>query len=453
MLKKIKELLIGDVDKLEWKDFDHKKVYAALAILIAVVALIVVLIVSALKGDGTEESGEVPVEESQMTEEQQGDISAEEEAEEDSLKENAYPEIVELVTAYMNGIANGDTDAVAATVDVLDEQEKNDIIAKSDYIEAYNNVICYTKKGMEENSYVTFAYYEMKILNIDTTAPGMMALYISQREDGSYYIFNGEASPEMEAFVLALAEEAEVAALIENVEVKYQEAMNSDENLANFNAKIQESKQEAEAEEQEAAQPTEEVTEPEGESQTSEEDTASQEPAGELTEPVITLLKDTIKLRSERSTDSEIVTYLSEGTDVRVYASYDDGWSKIKFGDMSGYCKTEFLESTEGVPMLSVNGDTQPETPAEPEETEEPQQSEEQEAAPAEEATTMNRKMRLKEAVKIRSGRSTDSEAITTAWQSEYVDAIESYGDGWCKVVYNGQTGYCKTSFLEEVTD
>ncbi|MGN0335186.1 MAG: SH3 domain-containing protein [Lachnospiraceae bacterium] len=423
MLKKLKDFFIGDVENIRWKDLDHKKVYMAAAVLLAVIILIVVLISSALSDrDHTKDDRQ------EQVQTQQGDAAEDDSAapEEDSLEENEG--IVSLVSMYLGGIAQGNVEVIESLVDVLDEQEKYDIVAKSDYIEAYRNVKCYTKKGLEENSFVAFVYYEMKILNIDTMAPGMMAMYIYMGEDGNYRIHNGEASPELEAYVLELAEDEKIAAMIEAVEKKYQDAMESDEALANFNARIQESK------------------EGEGETDTEADPPAEPEEAAELNEPVKTVVTDTIRMRAERSTESNMVTTLAAGTEIGVYASYDDGWSKISFDGMSGYCKTEFLQSTEGVPVLSSGDQPSAEEPA----AEEPTAQEPQENT-AEEAVAMNKTMRLKDTVRIRAGRSADSERVATAYKSEYVHAIESYSDGWCKVEYNGTTGYCMLSYLEEV--
>ena len=49
-VKKAFKRFIGDFTGVQWRDLDHKKVYAAIALLAAVVILVVVLIVMALTG-------------------------------------------------------------------------------------------------------------------------------------------------------------------------------------------------------------------------------------------------------------------------------------------------------------------------------------------------------------------------------------------------------------------
>lgn len=433
-LKRILRNVIGDFTGVQWRDIDHKKVYIAIAILIAVIALVVALVVNAVKGGDEKQPSEVNITEENL---ESGEKEEEEVAEEaDPLEVNAYDAINTLVTNYFTGLSNGDLDLVASTVDVLTDEEKLTIERKKDYIESYNNITCYTKKGLEEDTYVVFASYEMKIYNIETAAPGIMALYVCSAEDGSYYIFNGEASEELTNYVLELAAEEEVAAVIADVDARYQQLITQDEDLGKFAETMLQSQQEATAE--------------------AEPEAPAEGDAKELEEPVETTVNDGIRMREERSTEAGIVTTLAADTTVKVYASYDDGWSKIEFDGMVGYCKTEFLSSTEGVPTLSVEAQT--EEPSEEVQTEEPAEQAAETEEPAQEepaqeeatATEVNKRMQLKETVKIRADRSTDSERLTNAYTNEFVEVIENYSDGWSKVDYNGTVGYCKTEFLKD---
>lgn len=403
-IKKALKSIFGDLSAIKWKDLDHKKVYMALAVLAAVVILIIVLISSAVSGnkDKTEQG---TVETQPVAEE-----AAEETVDENSLEVDAYEDINELLLIYFHGLSTGDIPMVEEVVDVLTDEEKQTIEKKKDYIESYNDITCYTKKGLEEGSYVVFASYEMKIYNIDTPAPGIMALYVMTNEDGNLYIFNGEAPEELTNYVLELAAEEEVAAVIADVDARYQQLVAEDEDLGKFAQTMLESQQQKE-----------ESDEPE-------------DPA-ELDEPVSTAVTDNIRIREGRSTDSRMLGTLASGTAVNVYANYSDGWSKIEYGGLTGYCKTEFLESTEGVPMAG----------------EESEDAEAEEAA-AEEATAeaVNKKMKLTDAVRIRADRSTDSEILKNAYTSEIVTVLENYSDGWSKVDYSGTVGYCKTEYLAE---
>ena len=412
-VKRAFKRFIGDFTGVQWRDLDHKKVYAAIALLAAVVILIVVLIVMAVTGgnDETPQGEEDAVIATETVDE------TEEQVEENPLEVDAYAGINDLVFKYFEGLSSGNIEMVEQTVDVLTDEEKITIEKKKDYIEAYKDVVCYTKKGLEENTYVVFASYEMKIYNIETPAPGIMALYVCLGDDGSYYIFNREAPDELANYVLELAAEEEVAAVIADVDARYQQLITEDEDLGKFAQTMLESQEAAEAE-------TEEPEEP------------SEGDAKELEEPVKTTVNDGIRIREGRSTETRMLATIVSGTEVLVYANFDDGWSKIEYSGTVGYCKTEFLTSTEGVPTLSAQEEAS-------EATEDADSNEASSAA-------VNKKMKLTDAVRIRKERSTDSEVLKTAYKNELVKVLENYSDGWSKVDYNGTEGYCKTEFLTE---
>ena len=408
--KELYKKIIGDV---KWKDLDHKKVYMALAAVIVVIVLIVLLVSGAFsKKSETPHSEEAVLTSEEIVEEVTEGIP---------LEVDAYDEINELIEKYFENLAAGDVERVDETVDELTEEEVKTIEKKKDYIEAYDNVVCYTKKGLEEDSFVVFASYEMKIHNIETPAPGIMAFYVISDVDGGYKIYNQDASEELTSYVLELAAEEEIAAIIADVDARYQQLVAEDEELGKFAQTMLESKQQAEEEDAEVEEPTDGDVK-------------------ELEEPIETTVNDGIRLREGRSTDTRTLGGIAKDTKVKVYASYSDGWSKIEYNGVIGHCMTEFLTSTEGVPMLSVGSD---EPEAETEEAEET-------TTETSESTAVNKQMQFKETVRIRKERSTESERISTGYINDNVKVVENYSDGWSKIEYKGMTGYCKTEFLGE---
>jgi uncharacterized protein YgiM (DUF1202 family) len=404
--------IIGDV---KWKDLDHKKVYMALAAVVVVIVLIIVLIVG-----GASKKNENPQSEEAVVASEEEIV--EEASEENPLEVDAYDEINRLALVYFHGLSTGDIPMVEEAVDVLTEEEIKTIEKKKDYIESYNDITCYTKKGLEEDSFVVFASYELKIRNIETPAPGIMALYVTRGENGEYVILNGEASEELTSYVLELAAEEDVAAIIADVDARYQQLVAEDEELGKFAQTMLESQQQAE-EEAEA-----EVEEP------------TDGDVKELEEPIETTVNDGIRIREGRSTETRMLATIVEGTKVKVYANYSDGWSKIEYSGTVGHCKTEFLTSTEGVPMLNVEPAAAEEEPAE--ETDSTDTNAE--------VTAVNKEMQFKETVRIRKEASTESERVGTGYENNLVKVIEHYNNGWSKIDYNGTVGYCKTEYLEE---
>ncbi len=417
-MKKAMKKMIGDTSGITWKDLDHKKVYGLIAVIIAVIILAIVLL------GGSENTD---VKQPEVTDEAVAEEAAEEAVDENPLEVDAYEEINTLVLKYFHGLSTGDIPLVEDVVDVLTEEEIQTIEKKKDYIEAYEDIVCYTKKGLEENSYVVFASYEMKIYNIETPAPGIMALYVTEGDDGDFFIYNGEASEELTNYVLELAAEEEVAAVIADVDSRYQKLVEEDEDLGKFAQTMLESQQAAEEAEEE------------DEAESEEAEVDNDEEAAELDEPVKTKVTDGIRVRAERSTESQIRSTLVSGTEVEVFANYSDGWSKIKYLENEGYCKTEYLESTEGVPMISENAEEEPEE----------EQQEETTASENSDVTAVNKEMKITDAIRIRAGRSTDTEQIGSGYAGQKVTVIGSYSDGWSKIKFGNEEGYCKTEFLQ----
>ena len=77
------------------------------------------------------------------------------------LQQDAYPEVNTLVQSYFDARANGDVDALRATVSELDDEEADSVTKMSQHIESYNNITCYTKRGPAEKSYVVYVCYDI----------------------------------------------------------------------------------------------------------------------------------------------------------------------------------------------------------------------------------------------------------------------------------------------------
>ena len=280
------------------------------------------------------------------------------------LEKDAYPEVNELIQNYYNYMAAGDMEGLASVEDTTSEEEQNRILRSKDLVEGYQNISCYTKKGLEEGSYLVFVYYELKFAQIDTAAPGLSALYVYTNDEGNLVIFNGEAGEELNAYVEAMAQEEDVLALREEVRVKYEEAKAADANLAEQEARYLRIAEGGAAEEEPAEEePAEETTEEPAEEEPAEETTeepAEEQPAEEPAEEEPaeeapaentateqnreTRFTESVRLRSEPSTEAEYLGTAYQGEHVTQIESYEDGWSKINYNGTECYCMTQYLE-------------------------------------------------------------------------------------------------------------
>ena len=314
-------------------------------------AVVLVVIIALVAGGRKTET--VP-EEPQKT--QEAADQQEQEEEPNELEENSHSSIERLVSKYLDCIVNGDVDALESIVDELSDADKEEVKKLDKAYESYSDLKCYTKKGPDEDSYIVFVCCDMKIAGVETLAPYISCLYIGPKdESGNRYIRynNVEEDQTLQAYVQELEQDPEVKALYDDVNARYQEALNSDPTLAEFvqnatgkaNENTETAEEEApaadEAAEQEDAQ--EETGEEPAAEEQNEEPAEEEEPAAEAQNRE-TRVTESVNIRSEASTDSDRIALAYQGDAITQIESYDNGWSKVEYKGETGYVKTEFLE-------------------------------------------------------------------------------------------------------------
>lgn len=319
------------------------KVY--LAVIAVLLIIVVALAVKLSKAKGTEEpKEEISTQEQEDVQNGQEEETSEPEPE-NNLEENSHASIDKLVEKYCEYIANGDVDALEEIVDVLSEEEKGKIQNRAAFIEAFENVKCYTKNGPIEDSYIVFVCYDMKLINIKTSAPDIICLYVGPKgADGheSRRIHYGDIDESMREYVAELEKDPEVQALYDDVSARYQKAQEEDETLAAFIQKISGQVTEEEPEEASEEEAAEEgASEEEGEAQEEENGEGEGEATAQNRETRVT---ESVNIRSEASTDSDRIALAYQGDAITQIESYDNGWSKVEYKGKTGYVKTEFLE-------------------------------------------------------------------------------------------------------------
>lgn len=162
---------------------------------------------------------------------------------ENALQDEKYPEISEVVKHYLEAYLIKDPvkrrAEIAKYVDnmgAIDEGE----IKYNDYITSYKDIECYTKKGLNPNSYVLFAYYQMKLKNISTPVPAITTLYIIRdAKNNKIYIHNGiKTNSEIKDHINKVKQDEDVKALFADVQKEFNEAIESDKYLKDFFNKL-----------------------------------------------------------------------------------------------------------------------------------------------------------------------------------------------------------------------
>lgn len=346
-----------------------------------------------------------------------------------NLEQDANAGINALIQSYYENMAAGNVEGVRALVDVLSDSQASYIESLETLVEEYQNIHCYTKRGMEEGSFVVIACYDLKFVAADAVAPGMETWYVKTNDEGAYYIFLDTPGQELLDYVNGIVAGEDVQALCDEVTQKFATALEQDAKLAEYGTKLEQLKEKSE---EGGETPAEEN--PEGGEETPPQDNPDQPSASDPSQNEggssedgtdvnrETRFSDTTNIRSGRSTDTDRVALGYQGESVTQLTEYPDGWSKVRYNGKEGYCKTEFLETAGGDSSSSSSSGN---------------------------GSAVNKESHFTATTNVRSERNTESSRVALGYEGEAVTRIEDYSDGWSKVRYNGKEGYCKTEYLE----
>ena len=99
-------------------------------------------------------------------------------------------------------------------------------------IESYHVKECYSKRGLTEGSFVVWVLVEVKYKQADTPAPALYRMYVCSGENG-YYI-NNEVLEEEAAYRDEVSTMEDVQKLVEEVNQRFLEVVDQDEQLRNI---------------------------------------------------------------------------------------------------------------------------------------------------------------------------------------------------------------------------
>ena len=148
-----------------------------------------------------------------------------------SLQKNADEKINTLVKDFLTARKEANVDKLKNIVSTGEEMDKSAYQKKYEYVEKIQDIDCYTLPGVEENTYIVYAYYNMKFINIDTLAPGLEQLYITLTSEGTYVIMLDELGEEVEKAREDALQREDVKNLINMVNTNFANAINKDGEL------------------------------------------------------------------------------------------------------------------------------------------------------------------------------------------------------------------------------
>lgn len=348
------------------------------------------------------------------------------------LEENAHSEINELMNTFYKALADGDMDTVKSLKVFNSDKEIITYGKKSEFIESYNDINCYTKSGIDENTYFVYVTYAMKAPGIETTAPGLEAWYVYKAEDGGYKIVGRD---DMEESILAacmlVTNQDDVVDLYRKIDVSYDEALASDENLEVFmnelrgriNTSVGEAlaQLETQGETDGDIPQTEEQTSDGEQTPPSETETATaggdeEMPQNQVVNQIVKAT-DTVNVRSSDSEEADKIGKAQAGTELTRIEERVNGWSKVIFDGREAYIKSDYLEVVSSAETVDTT------------------------AEPVGKITALTN-------VNVRSEASQESTKLGTAQAGNSYDMLEDLGE-WFKINYNGTIGFVKAEFFQ----
>lgn len=389
------------------------------------VILIIAVIIGVLAGKRAQQASSDPVSE---TESQTETGTAEgTETAEVPLEEDAYPQVNALMEEYYQAATDGDIDAIRALVDDADEETLIYQQKRSAYIEAYQNLKCYTKQGPVEGSYIVYVYYEVKFEDMETLVPGVSPYLVYTREDGSCYIHEGEVDESVNLYLEDISAQDDVVDLMNRVQVQFNEAVVEDEELNNYLAQMREDLKV-------------EVGEALAEAEAAQTAESEQQAAAVSTTATQVRAIDVVNVRASDSEQAERIGKVQIGDVLPLIESKANGWTKVSYEGQEAYIKSDYLEfvEEEGSDAQDDGADDGQSDAGSGGSTGSSQST----SLPA------SGKIKVGDTVNIRKSASQTADRLGVCYQGEELEIVLHQADGWTKVTYKGQTGYVKTDVL-----
>lgn len=331
----------------------------------------------------------------------------------DKYEENAYPAVNALVTAYLDAMSIGDVETMSSVSSDMSEDVKAFYQAQAQYLGNYSNYNVFTKKGPKENSYFLLATYDLLVNEQPTALPALLSLYVCTNDSGALYVNSGNLTSDEEAYILELGAQKDFKELIDQVELDYNKAIESDDNLANAVATlkndINSSAQAILAEKQQADLAA-----------AAQAEAQAQAEAMAASSTQVRCNGDNVNIRASASTDAQSLGKTAVGDIYTRYEAMDNGWSKIDYNGSEAYIKSEFLEELN--PVNETEGQSAGREPGS--------------------------NITVTENVNVRASASETGDKIATAHRGDQFELVEE-SNGWCKINYKGQEAYIKADYVQ----
>lgn len=163
-------------------------------------------------------------------------------------------EVNTLIESYFAAKQNADVETIYRLFGRGDsegmEELRNDYRYTARYTDGYENIVCYTKPGPIEGSYLAYVSYDLKFKNVETPAPGLFRVYIITNEEGALQIVDSSLQDQVVLQEFSDAEKTDELILLRTqVYAKLRQALETDPDLAGVYGVLQKNSSAGEPEE------------------------------------------------------------------------------------------------------------------------------------------------------------------------------------------------------------
>ena len=225
--------------------------------------------------------------------------------------EEGSAEITALMNSYYKALGEKDITTLRTVVSNLTPSDESRITNAKDYIEGYQVDSVYTKRGLDDNSYVVYTRGGILCTGIDTVAPSLWSSYVVKDSDNNYKILGDlEQNTKVSDYMDSLKSDEDVQKLTQEVQTAYEQAQNDDPALAQFLNGLGE-----------------------------EADTSSTTSA----DGTVLTVTEGCNVRAEASSDGEIIGGLEAGDQVTKLGQEGD-WIQIEYEGQTAYVYSGLLQ-------------------------------------------------------------------------------------------------------------
>lgn len=331
---------------------------------------------------------------------------------ETTMERNTDGALYTLIATYYNAYATGDVDTIKDISSYMEDTEEIRIPEMAKYVESYPLIEIYTKPGPRENSYLAYVYFHMTVTGFEEQVPGMDSFYICTNEEGSLYLNTDEVVPDSELeYIREMSLQDDVVELNNQTNVECNQIFLNNADLFYYVQELVADVKKTTGEILAAQNAGETEAPQEGGDESGESGPQPVEPV--VSQPTSGTATTTVNVRASDSERAEKVGKVTGGTEVQIVEQQLNGWTHIIFEGRDGYIKSEFLSVAEAADASQVIGQV---------------------------TATTN--------INVRLAPSQDAVKLGILTGGETVDLLER-ADGWCKIIYSGQTGYVKEEYVQ----